>query len=794
MKRVLVSIIGLSLWVVLLPPFFLHAQTNHIVVNEIMVGGEKATDEFIELYNPTEVEVNLAGWRLSKKTASGTLSNLLTEFPSITLAAHSFLIIAHNDYTGAVPRAIAYSTQSSVTADNTIILYSDNGHTVVDLVGLGSAGEAEGAPAPTPDAGMSVERKGGVDTNNNAADFILLTAPTPQSLADSFGAGNNDQQTENNNSTSSDTGPIPQGNAPAGVLITFNEVLPNPQGDDASGEWIELVNLTDQEINLADWALEDASGKHYTIKQNSTIASTTIAPKGYFVLPRAATDISLNNTGTETLKLLNSNEQTIVAISYAGPAPEGSAWARNSDGHYEWTATPTPSASNVITLPVPKAENNNSPPSGAQTPATRNQQTISSSTQNLETDTLPSLTINELLPNPIGDDTDGEWIELKNESNDEVSLSGFALSDASGASHTFTTQSGQIPPYGFLLLPRAQTKIVLNNDGDTLSLVFQGHAVTQTHYGKSEEGQSFARDEQENYAWTTSPTPGKANIISLPAEPDEAPDEEEELFNAQTAVASPQDDEDMQDTKEQSKPIVSPMKDVRKVEIKEIRDLPRNTNVTIEGVVIVPPGVFGRTTLYLNGMQIYSVAVPFPDCALGDLMEVRGYVSMSGNETRVTIPKTGWMKKIGQGELPEPLLLTAATLNDGQEGRLVQVEGELIEKKSTTLWLDDDTGEVRIALKSAAGLHPEDFTAGERYTVKGILSETSAGYRVLPRSKNDVIALGTVQGASTEKTIPTQKSRNTRPLYYGVTALAVIAIALGAGIKKWREHKGASTP
>ncbi|OGL88616.1 hypothetical protein A3I42_01970 [Candidatus Uhrbacteria bacterium RIFCSPLOWO2_02_FULL_49_11] len=40
------------------------AGASHVVINEIKVGGEKATDEFIELYNPTDAEVNLAGWRL----------------------------------------------------------------------------------------------------------------------------------------------------------------------------------------------------------------------------------------------------------------------------------------------------------------------------------------------------------------------------------------------------------------------------------------------------------------------------------------------------------------------------------------------------------------------------------------------------------------------------------------------------------------------------------------------------------------------------------------------------------
>ncbi|MEW6610271.1 MAG: lamin tail domain-containing protein [Patescibacteria group bacterium] len=764
---------------ILLPLYPVHTKANRVVINEIKVGGEKATDEFVELSNPTDSEVNLSGWRLSKKTASGSLANLLTEFPSVSIPPRGLLLIAHQDFINTASPDLRYSTQSSITPDNTVILYSDNGHTIVDLVGMGTAGEAEGRAAPSPDPGMSIERYLGVDTNDNATDFTVRTTPTPKGE----NAENSDQGTENNHQ-GSDATPT--------TFIMFSEVLPNPKGSDEEDEWIELVNLSDQEVDLTDWAVEDASGKHYTIKRDATVASVTIAPKGYFILPRKATSISLNNIGTETLTLLNRNEQTIISLTYTGTAEEGYSWARGTEGNFAWTTTPTPSASNVITPPP----SDNTKSQNQDDTKSRSMDTLHYATPNSPTTDAPpfKIVINELLPNPLGDDTSGEWIELKNENEDEVSLTGCVLSDESGARYTFTTQSAPIPPRGFLLLPRTLTKIVLNNDGDTIFLTFQGYTITQTHYGKTEEGMSFARDEEGNYAWTTSPTPGKPNIFSLPAEIEEKPDKDEPSSNANSAALAPQNNEVPPNTNKEPKSTELAIKGIRKVEINKIRALPHNTTVNTEGTVIVPPGVFGRTTLYLNGIQIYSVAMPFPDCTTDDLIEVQGYVSMSGNETRITIPKTGWMKKIGKGEPPQPPLLTAATLSDEQEGSLIQVEGKLIEKKGTTLWLDDDTGEVRIVLRDTIGLHPENFILGERYTVKGVLSETNAGYRVLPRGSDDMIAHGAVQGASIEKENATQNSHGDTPLYYIVTALAVIAIAVGVGIKKWREHKGISIP
>src|SRR3989338_6846148 len=605
MKATSASIAGAALMGVLLPLFFVSSQGTHVVINEIKVGGEKATDEFVELYNPTDADVNLAGWRLSKKTASGSLSNLLTEFPSVVIAAHGFLLIAHNDYAGSAPKDLAYSTQSSITADNTVILYSDNGQTIVDLVGMGSAGEAEGATAPSPDPGMSIERANGADTNKNTNDFAVRAAPTPKQgvVNNDQGSGNNSQGTMNGNQ-GSDAAPA--------AAIAINEVLPNPAGNDEEGEWIELINLGDQEVNLTDWAIEDASGKHYTIKQDGAISSTTIAPKGYFLLPRAATGIALNNTGTEILTLLTSSEHAAISLNYIGPAEEGQAWARNADGNFAWTTAPTPSASNVITAPVQEnkeSQSSNSPSTGA----------INRAPTTITPTHSFTLVINELLPNPQGDDTTGEWIELKNEGNDEATLAGITLSDESGARYTFTTQQKPIPPHGLLLLPRSQTRITLNNYGDIVTLQYQSKEIDGASYGKSEEGLSFARDEQGNYAWTTALTPGTANVFSLAIEAEEEQEEEKDAKKTENSAPAKID---APSVSKQSAPSAPSVKGIRTVTIDAIRELPRETNVTVEGVVIAPPGVFGKGTFYLDGIQVYSVAITFPELSLGDRVRI----------------------------------------------------------------------------------------------------------------------------------------------------------------------------
>ena len=179
------------------------AWAANVVISEIQLSGgtSSSTDEFVELYNPTNSDINLAGWRLTKKTASGiTPGNLLTSFPAKTISAHGYFLITHpTGYDGGVPVDAVYSTTASIANNNTVILYSDAGQTVVDLVGFGTASSSETATIANPPVHQSVERKSGAtatastlysgehkwqgngyDSNDNSADFVLQSVPAPQ--------------------------------------------------------------------------------------------------------------------------------------------------------------------------------------------------------------------------------------------------------------------------------------------------------------------------------------------------------------------------------------------------------------------------------------------------------------------------------------------------------------------------------------------------------------------------------------------------------------------------------------
>ena len=74
----------------------------------------------------------------------------------------------------------------------------------------------------------------------------------------------------------------------------------------------------------------------------------------------------------------------------------------------------------------------------------------------------------KIFPNTV-DDANMEYVEFRNTSCEEVDISGYTLSDASGKGYIFPS-STKIASHATLILPRSTSKIILNNEDEILSL------------------------------------------------------------------------------------------------------------------------------------------------------------------------------------------------------------------------------------------------------------------------------------------------------------------------------------
>ena len=113
--------------------------------------------------------------------------------------------------------------------------------------------------------------------------------------------------------------------------VVLNEIMPNPVGDDnqdgLDGEWVELYNNTNQQIDIAGWYIEDLAGNQIEIGGLSDSLPTTnggvttIDAFGWLVvyMNRAV----LNNTGTETVYLYDDNDMLQNGYTYTAGASSG---------------------------------------------------------------------------------------------------------------------------------------------------------------------------------------------------------------------------------------------------------------------------------------------------------------------------------------------------------------------------------------------------------------------------------------------------------------------------------------
>ena len=157
---------------------------SNVVINEVYGGGgnsgAKFTHDFVELYNPTDQDIDLDGWTLDQQSTKGG-SGAIVSLKGVIPAGGFFLIQGNPGDTGAggalptpdLEAGFNFSAKGAIA-----VLANANGE--VDRVGWGGATKPEGTSASGTANGTSVQRKAvGVDTDNNADDFIVAE-PTPQ--------------------------------------------------------------------------------------------------------------------------------------------------------------------------------------------------------------------------------------------------------------------------------------------------------------------------------------------------------------------------------------------------------------------------------------------------------------------------------------------------------------------------------------------------------------------------------------------------------------------------------------
>ncbi|HJL14821.1 MAG TPA: lamin tail domain-containing protein [Sandaracinaceae bacterium LLY-WYZ-13_1] len=174
-----------------------------IVISELRTRGpDGATDEFVELYNRSGLDVNVQGLDLRYRSSSGTEAGRATVSSRTVIPAGGFLLFGSSGFSGPTPDVPDHWSSGFADGGGSVLIVA--GGEVIDLVGWGSAvtPNVEGS-AIAPDCEISCERKAratstaasmssggadeddgnGFDSDVNAADFVRRSSAEPQGLS-----------------------------------------------------------------------------------------------------------------------------------------------------------------------------------------------------------------------------------------------------------------------------------------------------------------------------------------------------------------------------------------------------------------------------------------------------------------------------------------------------------------------------------------------------------------------------------------------------------------------------------
>ncbi len=361
--------------------------SKDIIVNEVFPNpkGSDSLNEFIELKNTGETEIDLTGWKagdastktytikaadfsstvvkpnqffvLYRKTTGIALNNSGTE--AAKLYGPDGALVASAEYSGSVAEDTAYArsgeeyfwtTTPIPGAENIITKKNQPPKAVISAPTEAEIGETiffDASDSIDPDgdainfswnfgdgnlgqgenASHAYQKKGKLKIILTAKDAAGATATAQQyiKIIDSAVTENISKTPEIGDSQ-----------------IVISEALPNPEGSDEA-EWIELYNPSGESFDLSGWKLDDDEGGSRPYKITD---GTIIKPGQFMVFKKEQTKLALNNT-YDSVRLLDPDSEMFFETSY-DDVTEGASFSRDESGNFKWTTKPTPGGKNIF--------------------------------------------------------------------------------------------------------------------------------------------------------------------------------------------------------------------------------------------------------------------------------------------------------------------------------------------------------------------------------------------------------------------------------------------------------------
>lgn len=566
-----------------------------VVINEVMWMGSSAesSDEWIELKNTTKHSVSLSDCLVTKN--NGTAIVKATDLNNVVIDSEKFLVISRKSVEESainVPSLPILSYQALSDTELKISLVCDS--KIIDEAGNGKK----------PLAGEKGTTKKSMERNADPGDGTKIeswhTCESSECTSGKFwktaggsnygtpGAANSvPVEPDNDESDSSPDG----SDAPSfqySSRIIINELLPDPEGDEAENEYIELFNSGEEPVNLNHWMLRDASktGKFVFSKNH------IIHPHGYLAVYRKEFGFALNNSGEETVALFDPDGVVVSTVTYSG-AKEGLSYNFNGSA-WRWSKFLTPGKPNQfnnlpdIEIDYPKKAFKDvyvdfwisaSDPDndevkvrwdfgdgrrsykaqtrhkyaetgtyfGSVTVSDGSEEITEKFTVEVKKYPRPKVRIVSLMPNPEGLDGENEWIAIQNKSKKTVDLADWSVATGSSSekmSNHPIRDEFIIKPGKTVSLTRDISRFSLNNKKARIELRYPdgkvAHSVKYDYTaGKSiPEGLLYEKTE-DGWAWREEfPVENEEIEWADEADPDDSVTDEDRTENETEPMAN----------------------------------------------------------------------------------------------------------------------------------------------------------------------------------------------------------------------------------------------------------------
>ncbi len=327
--------------------------TGQLLISEVQADplAEEPGGEWIELYNPSEQDYPLAGFKIGDEEAAGGSEGMMAFPAGAQIDAGQVMVIANrasvfvavygfkpdfelNETDASVPNLIHYdawaSGSISLVNGGDEVLLLDGTDQVVDGVAYGDSPYAHfQPPVSAPAAGSSIERYPPAVDTDAAGDWRIQASPAPGQV-----------------DLASPPTPTPL------PPLVINEIHADPhlgQGDangdgvvdTADDEFVEIVNTTDAAIDLSGWVLHDGVQLRHTFAISTVLpANCAVVVFGGGLLPGTYGEslvftattraLGLNNTG-DTLTLFDASAAAVITTTYGSDAGDDQAITRSPD-------------------------------------------------------------------------------------------------------------------------------------------------------------------------------------------------------------------------------------------------------------------------------------------------------------------------------------------------------------------------------------------------------------------------------------------------------------------------------